>query len=75
LVFYEGWGPIKTRLDKLCIFAGGIASVYPGSIRVESDFSAIGWEKDEYRTSVMDLSLEGIMHTKHYKEIQALNDA
>jgi hypothetical protein len=61
--FCEGWGPNRTRFNKLCTFAGGIAFFYPGSARVESD-SVIGWEKDEYRTSLMDLSLEGIMHTK-----------
>jgi len=29
---------------------------------VEYDFSILGWEKDEYRLSMMDLALEGVMH-------------
>ena len=31
---------------------------------MESDFSLIGLEKDEYQFHLMDLSLEGILHTK-----------
>jgi hypothetical protein len=73
--FCEGWVPIRNRFDKLCTFAGGIAFVYPDSTRVESDFSVIRWDKDECRTSLADLSLEGIMRTKQLKYIQTLNDA
>lgn len=64
--FHEAWSALESRFPKLCTFAGGFASVYPGTTRVESDFSVISWEKDEYRLSLMDLSLEGIMHCKQF---------
>ena len=70
--FHDAWVSVQPRFPKLCEFAGGLASMYPGTTRVESDFSVIGWEKDEYRTAFMDFSLEGIMHTKHFFELQAI---
>jgi hypothetical protein len=33
---------------------------------VEADFAIINWEKDEFRTSLIDMSLEGIKHSKQY---------
>jgi hypothetical protein len=33
---------------------------------VEADFSIINWEKDDVRTSLTDMSQEGIMHSKQY---------
>lgn len=46
--------------------------MYPGTSRVESDFSIMKWEKNDYRMSLMDLSLEGIMHSKQVKELNDL---
>lgn len=73
--FCEAWSLVQNRFPKLCEFAGGLASVYPGTARVESDFSIIGWEKDEYRTALMDVSLEGIMHAKQFKDLHAIHTA
>ena len=70
--FHDAWVTVQPRFPKLCEFAGGLATIYPGTTRVESDFSVIGWEKDEYRTALMDFSLEGIMHTKHFDDLHAL---
>jgi hypothetical protein len=36
---------------------------------VESDFSLINWEKDDYRAGLTDFSLEGILHSKQYFEL------
>ncbi len=36
---------------------------------MESDFSLISWEKDNYRASLTDVSLEGILHSKQYFEL------
>jgi hypothetical protein len=30
------------------------------------------WEKDEYRSALMNFSLEGIMHWKQFKALQAI---
>ena len=56
---------------------GGNKAVFPGTSTVESDFSVIGWEKDEYRFSLTDISLEGILHAKQGKvlsQIEAIVD-
>lgn len=64
IYFHEEWVSVQSRFSKLCEFSGGLATVYPGKTRVEREFSIIGWEKEEYRTALMDLSLEGIMQAK-----------
>jgi hypothetical protein len=40
---------------------------------VESDFSIIGWEKDDYRADLTDFSLEGILHCMQFKTLKALS--
>jgi len=51
-------------------FCGGLATKFSGTSSVESDFSLIGLEKDEYRTGLNDLSLKGILHAKQMNESQ-----
>lgn len=46
--------------------------MFPNTASVESDFSILGWEKDQYRLSITDLSLEGILHCKQYKKLGGL---
>lgn len=62
--FQENWIAFQSSYPKLVEFCGGLASVFPGTSPVESDFSIIGWEKDEYRFNLTDLSLEGVLHSK-----------
>ena len=49
------------NFDRLRDFCGGLASIFPNTASVESDFSILGWEMNSHRTSLMDISLEGIM--------------
>ena len=49
-----------------------LATIYPGTARVECDFSNIGWEKAYFRTALMDISLEVVMHAKQFKSIHAI---
>src|SRR5947207_9196693 len=53
-------------------FFGGIATVFANTASVESDFSILGWERDEYRLSLTDLSLEGIMQSKQHELLKSL---
>jgi hypothetical protein len=69
--FHDAWVTVQPQFPKLCVFAGGLATIYPGTTRVEGDFSVIGWEKNIYRSALMDFALEGIMHTKEFKSLQA----
>ena len=72
--FDEAWSTIRGRYPYLCQFIGGLASVFPGTSTVESDFSVICFEKDDYHTSLTNFSLEGILQCKQLKllNIQAL---
>ena len=51
-------------------FAGGLAASFPGTSTVESDFLILGWEKDEYRTMLKDLSLKGILQAKQATDLK-----
>ena len=63
----EAWAPFDDgEFGLLKRFFGGLASIFPGTATVESDFSLINWEKDDYRAGLTDFSLEGILHCKQY---------
>jgi hypothetical protein len=70
--FNKAWRPLCDRFPLLCKFSGGLASVFPGTSTVESDFSVIGWEKNDYRTCLTDFSLEGILHAKQYLSLKSI---
>ena len=53
-------------------FCGGIATAFPNTAAVESDFSVLGWEKDEYRLELSDLYLEGILQSKQFNLLTSL---
>ena len=51
----------------------GLATTFPRTSTVESDFLVLGWEKDEYRTILSDLSLEGILQAKQATELKKIS--
>ena len=55
------------RFDSLRQFAEGLASMFPNTASVESDFSLIGVGKTVYRQSLTDFLLEGILHAKQFE--------
>ena len=71
--FMEGWALCRNRFDKLQLFTGGFASMFPSTATVESDFSVIGAEKNVYRESLTDFSLEGILHAKQFESLRSLS--
>ncbi|RQM12400.1 hypothetical protein DD237_000991 [Peronospora effusa] len=58
-VFYfdESWGGVKGRYKYLQRFCGEVATVFPGSSQVKSDFSILKL-KNSFRNSIANLSLE-----------------
>ena len=66
------WAIVAGRLEILRDFYGGITAMCANTASVESDFSILGWEKDEYRLSLTDLSLEGVLHCKQFDAIEKL---
>lgn len=67
--FQDAWSVVGSRFRMLKIFCGGIATVFPNTATVESDFSRLGLEKNEYRHSLTDFSLEGVLHSKQYGDL------
>jgi hypothetical protein len=49
--FATGWsfGGAGERLLVLRQFCGDLASTFPNTATVESDFSVVGWKKEEFR--------------------------
>lgn len=70
--FEQGWAATNGRFEGLREICGGLATVFPNTSPVEADFSVIGWEKNEYRQSLTDFSLEGILQAKQYKRLCSL---
>lgn len=70
--FEAAWGPLGSRFIDLCEFCGCIATIFPGTATVESDFSVLRWEKDNFRKSLSDFGLEAVMQTKQYCELETL---
>jgi hypothetical protein len=71
--FNDAWDAITSkkadgtiRFAKLRQFCGGLATVFPNSCAVESDFSVVKYEQDNRRTYLESLSLAGIMQSKQY---------
>ena len=73
--FLVGWRPLEGRLVHLKEFCAGLATVFPGTATVESDFSIINFEKNIYRSALTDLSLKGILHCKQFPLVTKLHDS
>ena len=72
--FEDGWKCIGSgRFGDSKVFCGSLATVYPGTATVESDFSVVNFEKNQYRNRIIELSLEGILHAKQYTTISSFN--
>jgi len=71
--FDDGWSLLGRQLPLLQQFCGDIATAFPNTATVESDFSVLGWEKDAYRQCLTDFSLEGILHAKQYLGLQRMS--
>lgn len=70
--FADSWKKFTDRYGRLAAFCGALATLFPNNASVESDFSVLGWEKDEYRMSLTDISLEGILQAKQFETLTML---
>ena len=62
--FNDVWDNVNTRFLTLRQFYGGLASMFPNTTSVESDFCMVKWAKDAHRTGLTSLFLAGIMYSK-----------
>jgi hypothetical protein len=70
--FKDGWSLLGAWFPNLMDYCGVVAMLFPITSTVESDFSVMCWEKDEYRKVLSDFTLEGILQSKQYFFIQQL---
>ncbi|KAH9263831.1 hypothetical protein BASA83_012759 [Batrachochytrium salamandrivorans] len=68
--FNDAWDCLRGRFLHLRQFCGGLATVFPNTTSVESDFSIVTWEKDHSRMSLTSLPLAGIMHAKQFQRMK-----
>jgi hypothetical protein len=71
--FIEAWGVVgKDGFQNLAEFCGVIATLFPGTSTVESDFSVLRWEKDDFRKNLSDFGLEAVLQAKQHLMIQQI---
>jgi hypothetical protein len=78
--FDQGWSYVANRFDHLKEsqsfrpsqgVRGGLAKAFLGTSSVESHCSIVNWEKDDCKTSLADISLEGI-YSKQFDKIRSI---
>jgi hypothetical protein len=47
----------RLNLYYLVEFCGGLATIFPNTATIESDFAVLRWEKDDFRSDLSDFSL------------------
>ena len=70
--FPRCWEVTSGQFTDIRRFSVGLTTAFPNTATVESDFSVLEWEKDDYRTALTKFSLESIIHCKHYKHMKEL---
>jgi hypothetical protein len=67
--FGKAWRPLDNCFPYMLRFAAGLASVMPKIATVEVDFSTINYKKDDHRSALTSLSLEGILHSRQLEKL------
>jgi hypothetical protein len=68
--FKDGWYLLGARFLNLMEYCGIVATLFPGTSSVESDFSIMRWEKDLFRKCLLNFGLEGVMQAKQFLFIE-----
>ena len=73
IMFNDAWNDeFSGRFTFLRQFSAGLGCVFANSATVESDFSVLKWEMDDFRSSMSNLSLEGVFQLKQVELLQKL---
>ncbi len=62
--FKDGWSLLGVRFPNLMEYCGVVATLFPGTNTVKSDFFIMRWEKDLFRKRLSNFGLEGVMQEK-----------
>ena len=71
--YHDAWIGHQDKYNLLQRFTDSLASIFPGTYTVESDFSVVKHEKTKNRVNLTDVSLEGILHAKQYRRMRSLD--
>ena len=61
------WSDIDSKgrkFARLRKFVSNLATIFANTASIEGDFSNLKWEKDQFRSDLSHLSLEGILQAK-----------
>ncbi|POM74521.1 Hypothetical protein PHPALM_8526 [Phytophthora palmivora] len=69
------WSCVNGRFRMLQEFVGGLASVVPdlAAGTMEADMTWLNWEKPDYRQTMIDFALEGILHAKQKMKVELVD--
>jgi hypothetical protein len=70
--FDVAWEGLSAKYGNLHKFFGGLATVFPGTSSVESDFSLLKMTSDVHSTNLTDFSLESKLHAKQFFMMQKI---
>ena len=68
--FRQCWQVFDEKYPTLREYCAGLATVFPGTTQLESDFSLLKGAKTSHRKRLLDLSLEGCMHSKQFSHLE-----
>lgn len=64
---------LNMSFPQLQDFCSGLATAFPSTATVQSNFVIIGWNKIESRFDFTDFFLEGIFHSKQLSQLRAIS--
>ncbi len=70
--FDTRWDDLKGHFEHLRMFCRGLANAFANTTSVESDLSILKWEKDDFRQSMMNLTLDGIFQAKQRRVVMGI---
>ena len=70
--FRQCWQVFDEEYATLREYCAGLATVFPGTTHVESDSSLPKGAKTSHRKRLLDLSLEGCLHSKQFDALERL---
>jgi hypothetical protein len=70
--FQSCWRPLLPGHPNLREVAAGLATIFPGSSSVESDFSILKLDKSPQRSNLADLTIESQFYARQWRELERL---
>jgi len=68
--FKDGWSLLGAQFPSLLEYCGVVATLFPGTSTIESDFLILRWENDLFRKRLSNFGLKGVMQAKQFLFIE-----